>query len=196
MTMTKFAMLLSLAAAVLLAIPLSAAADWRLDKDKDGVKVWSRAVSGSEYREYKVELTIDASADQVWAALSSFGPPLAPRVDAQKVVNRSGNNLVVYQREDCSPLKDREYTMRVTLSPSSRSLEANVATDLAPSTDGLIRVTVHRHSWTVTSGSSGAVATMVMHHDPVDVADTLYHHGVIGNMFDLRAHIESVAKTK
>lgn len=194
--MSKIALLLSIALVVLLALPGAAAADWSLDKDKDGVKVYSRAVSGSEYREYKVEMIIDASVEQVYAALSSFGAPLPPRVAAQKVVSRSGNSLVVYQREDCSPLKDREYTMRVTLSPSSHSLEANVATDLAPSTDGLVVVTVHRHTWSVSSDSSGTVATMVMHHDPVDVPDSLYHHGVIGNMLDLKAHIESAAKTK
>ena len=194
--MSRTALLLSFVAALVLSFPLSAAADWSLDKDKDGVKVWSRAVSGSEYREYKVEMTLDATVDQVWAALASFSAPFPPRVAAQKVVSRSGNDLVVYQREDCSPLKDREYTMRVSLSPSSHSLEASVATDLAPSTDGLIRVTVHQHSWSVQSADSGTIATMVMHHDPMGVSDTLYHHGVLGNMIDLRAHIESVAKSK
>ncbi len=194
--MSKIALLLSLVAAVALAVPLAAAADWRLDKEKDGVEVYSRAVSGSDYREYKVVMIIDASVDQVYAALSSFGAPFPPRVAAQKVVSRSGNDLVVYQREDCSPLKDREYTMRVTLSPSTHSLEANVATELAPSTDGLVRVTVHRHTWSVSAGGSGAVATMVMHHDPVDVSSTLYHPGVLGNMIDLRAHIERAAKSK
>jgi len=194
--MTRTALVLSFVAAILLAIPLSAAADWRVDKDKDGVKVWSRAVSGSEYREYKVEMTIDASVDQVWAVLSAFGAPLPPRVAAQKVVSRSGNSLVVYQREDCSPLKDREYTMRVTLNPSSRSLTAEVATDLAPSTDGLLRVSVHRHSWTVTSSDGGTVATMVLHHDPVDVPESLYHRGVLGNMTDLRTHLEFIAESK
>lgn len=194
--MMKLGIALCVLTAVSLAIPLSAAADWRLDKEKDGVEVYSRAVAGSDYREYKVVMIIDASVDQVYAALSSFGAPLPPRVAAQKVVSRSGNDLVVYQREDCSPLKDREYTMRVTLSPSSHSLEANVATDLAPSTDGLIRVTVHRHTWSVSAGANGAVATMVMHHDPVDISSTLYHPGVTGNMSDLRAHLERVAKTK
>lgn len=193
--MSKTVLLLC-AAAVLWTVPLSAAADWRLDKEKDGVEVYSRAVSGSDYREYKVVMTLDASVDQVYAALVSYGAPLPPRVAAQKVVSRSGNDLVVYQRDDCSPLKDREYTLRITLSPSSHSLEANVATELAPSTDGLVRVTVHRHTWSVSAGSSGAVATMVMHHDPADVSATLYHPGVLGNMVDLRAYLERVAKSK
>jgi len=187
--------LLAFALAWSIALP-SLAGDWTLDKDKDGVTVWSRTVAGSDYREYKVQLKIDATPDQVWAVLSDFGGALPPRVAAQKVVSRSGNSLVVYQREDCSPLKDREYVMRVSLQPDSRALSAEVATDLAPSTDGLIRVTTHRHTWTVKADGSGSVATMVMHHDPVDVMDSLYHRGVLGNMTDLRAHIQRQAQSR
>lgn len=181
--------------AALVTVP-ALAADWSLDKDKDGVTVWSRAVAGSDYREYKVQLKVSATPDQVWAALIDFGGSLPPRVAAQKVVSRTGNSLVVYQREDCSPLKDREYVMRVTLQPDSRSLSAEVATDLAPSTEDLIRVPAHRHTWTVTADGEDAVATMVMHHDPVGVMDSLYHRGVIGNMSDLRDHIQRQAQSK
>lgn len=181
--------------ALVVALP-AWAGDWILDKDKDGVTVWSRAVSGSEYREYKVQLTIAATPDQVWAALSDFGGALPPRVAAQKVVSRAGNSLVLYQREDCSPLKDREYVMRVSLQPDARSLTAEVATDLAPSTEGLVRVPAHRHSWSVSAEGTGSIATMIMHHDPVGVMDSLYHRGVLGNMSDLRDHLQRQAQSK
>jgi len=192
---TLLALFAGLSLGAMLGFP-AAASDWTMDKDKDGVTVWSRAVSGSEYREYKVQLKIAASPTQVWAALSDFGGALPPRVAAQKVVSRSGNSLVVYQREDCSPLKDREYVMRVTLQPDSHSLSAEVATDLAPNTEGLIRVTTHSHTWTVAADGDGSVATMIMHHDPVDVMDSLYHRGVLGNMTDLRDHIQRQAQSK
>jgi len=188
---------LVLVATALTMLPLPAAAgDWREDRNKDGVAVYSRTVSGSDYREYRVVLDIDASADAVWAELSDFGGSLPPRVAAQKVVSGSGESLIVYQRDDCSPLKDREYTLRVRLYPDKRILEAQVDTGLAPSSDGLVRVPVHRHTWTVTGQGAGCQATMVMHHDPVDIAEALYHRGVLGNMVDLRDHLQRQASSR
>lgn len=53
------------------ALPLQAD-DWRLDKDEDGIKVYTRAVQNSAIREIKAELTIETSLDSIMAVFDDI----------------------------------------------------------------------------------------------------------------------------
>ncbi len=48
------------------------AAVWRLDKDENGIKIYTRAVQGSPIREIKGEVMIDASLDSIMAVFNDL----------------------------------------------------------------------------------------------------------------------------
>lgn len=45
------------------------AAEWRLEKDDDGIQVFTRAVEGSDYRAFRGETLINAELNQLMAVL-------------------------------------------------------------------------------------------------------------------------------
>jgi hypothetical protein len=102
-------------------LPLMAAADWELEKDKDGIRVSTQAVATSEIRRFKVEMTLPVALDRVLAVFDDF-----KRYPEWKFkVNRSGvlaqpDASSWYHYQDLSmpfPLDDRMFVMRSRLLP-------------------------------------------------------------------------------
>ena len=58
----------ALVAMLLLSFSLSAG-EWELEKDKDGIQVYTRAVDGSDYKAFRGEAIINAELNQVMALL-------------------------------------------------------------------------------------------------------------------------------
>ena len=54
---------------------------WRLDKDENGIKIYTRAVQGSAIREIKGELVLDCSLDSIMAVFDDI--PAFPRWNHQ-----------------------------------------------------------------------------------------------------------------
>lgn len=148
----------------------AAADDWRHEKGDDGNRVSSRAVEGSSVREYRVEMQLDVSPDALWAVLTDWGGVLAqhPQVIEQSVVWRGENEVVVYEVDDCSPIKPRDfaYRIRVGRDGDARTLHNELANDLAPEPrEGIVRVPLYRTSWTVRPSGEGAEAIYTVQYD-------------------------------
>jgi hypothetical protein len=188
----------SLPLAMGLTVP-AGAADWELERQREGVTVHSRPVVDSDYREYRTEFHLAADADVVWAMITDFENLPLPRIDEMKVLGRSGNQVLLYQREDCSPFRSRDYAVRLRLSDAGdeRRVIGELDEGSAPATvEDVIRVTAHRRSWTVAPDGTGSVATFTFHHDPAGLPPRLYHLGVLGNMVDLRARLTEAASRR
>ncbi|WP_172649491.1 START domain-containing protein [Thiolapillus brandeum] len=106
-------------------LPLMAAADWDLEKDKDGIRVYTQAVKTSAIRRFKVEMTLPVTLDRVLAVFDDF-----KRYPEWKFkVNRSGvlaqpDESSWYHYQDLSmpfPLEDRMFVMRSRLLPQGRN---------------------------------------------------------------------------
>lgn len=191
---------LVLALLVLAIVPV-AAAQWTEERDRErkGFTVWSRPVEGSTYREYMVELHVDASADAVWAVLTDFDREFMPRVEERRVLSRDPGEVVVYQRDDCDPYSPRDYALRFQVARSAEPYEltAELAPESAPAAAGeTVRVTRHHHRWTVRADGDGAVAVLIVHHDPVGLPEKLYHKGFLGSMKSLRKALQGAAEAR
>ena len=182
--------------AVLSAALPALAADWELERQRDGVTVRSRPVTGSDYREYRTEFHLDAPADTVWAMITDFENLPLPRIDEMRVLERAGDRVLLYQREDCSPFRARDYAVRLHLETAGEERrvggELDAAAAPAPVED-VIRVDAHRRTWTVVPDGDGCVATFTFHHDPAGLPPRLYHLGVLGNMIDMYGRLREVA---
>ncbi len=175
-----------------------AAAEWEEERERErkGFTIWSRPVSGSTYREYMVELHVEAPADRVWAVLTDWEDETMPRVEERRVLSEGADGVVVYQRDDCDPYPPRDYALRLQVSRAVEpyELRAELAPEAAPPVDEeTVRVTRHSHRWTVRADGDASVAVLIVHHDPVGLPGKLYHKGFLGSMKSLRKALERAA---
>ena len=190
-----------LVALTALAVVPAAAAQWEEERDRErkGFTVWSRPVEGSTYREYMVELHVDAPAEAVWEVLTDFEQEVMPRLEERRVLVENSGEVVVYQRDDCDPYPPRDYALRFQVARATEPYEltAELAPDAAPEVFGeTVRVTRHHHKWTVRADGDGAVAVLIVHHDPQGIPEKLYHKGFLGSMKSLRKALQRAAEDR
>ncbi len=196
----RFLGALIVAIGVLAVVPV-AAAQWEEERDRErkGFTIWSRPVEGSSYREYMVELHVDASAEAVWEVLTDFEHEVMPRLEERRVLVQSAAGVVVYQRDDCDPYPPRDYALRFQVERAAEPYEltAELAPDAAPAVLGeTVRVTSHHHKWTVRADGDGSVAVLIVHHDPEGIPVKLYHKGFLGSMKSLRKALQKAAENR
>lgn len=128
------------------------AEDWRLDSEKDNVAIYSRTRSGSSLKEFRAIGIIDAPTDLVFAVIddaesySSFMPYTAEA----RVLKRTHNSLVGYQRLKFPLISDRDYTLLVKhqRDGSVHRIRWQPANDLGPAPKaGVLRVNVCEGGW-------------------------------------------------
>jgi len=196
------ARLLTIAMIAILAVPAVAGAkrrsteEWTHEKGAVGNAVFSRRVEGARIREYKIEMTLEASVEEVYALLTDWGSdPYMPRVLEQRVLSGGGNDVVIYERDDCSPLAERDYAVRIRTSQDGETykVRSELANDLAPDApEGVVRVPDHYREWELTPDGDGSSLTMYMFYDPGGkVPDKLYNTGAPGEMIKIKPSIEA-----
>jgi hypothetical protein len=179
----------------------AAAAQWQEEAGEDGNRVYSREVEGSRLREYKVVLTIDAPVDQVWALLTDWdGPPYMPRVIERRVLQESVSEAIIYQKDDCSPIKPRDYAVRVRASTNGSTyvLVSELANEYAPEpADGVVRVTSHTRDWTLRADGDHTEMEIVIYYDPGGkIPDKLYTMGMPENLLTIRDAIQTAVASR
>lgn len=94
-------------AVLLLGAASVAAADWRLERDRDGIRVYSREYPGSRVRQFRGETVIDSSPASVLAAMESVSTCrrwLYRCVEAREIERVDFNERYLYQVNSVHPL--------------------------------------------------------------------------------------------
>lgn len=90
--------------------------DWSLEKDKDGISIYSRAVDYSDFKEFRAEVTLNASIDTVIAIFqdpNSFTRWVHQCSSAEVIQQESFLDIYVYQVSDMPLLvSDRDIVIR------------------------------------------------------------------------------------
>jgi hypothetical protein len=90
----------------------SYANNWRLDKDDNGIKIYTRAIQGSDIREVKSEILIDATLDNVLAVfddISSYPHWHHKNTKANLLIKRGASERYHYQNFTMPfPVSDRD----------------------------------------------------------------------------------------
>ena len=151
-------------------------AEWELQRDRDGIQVYTRAVEGSPYdavRSTTVVQNVRLSA--LVAVIEDFEacPDWADRCAESYLVERISNNqALVYTHNDMPfPVKDRDVLARIVWHQDPDSFEVlmdSVATsDLMDEVRGRLRLTEAVATWRFTPVTSGTVEiTSEAHIDP------------------------------
>lgn len=173
--MSRLSLLL---AGLLLAIAVSsvpAQESWTLEKDDDGIQVYTRAVEGETIREIRAVTRIPARLSAVVAVLDDVAaaPQLTDVVRESSILQRqSATRSQVYQVLKMPwPLDDRDLVNQREIHQDSVTLAVTISNiaipEAAPTKDGRVRIRKSRQQWLLTPERNGeVVAEMLALTDP------------------------------
>ncbi|WP_165797569.1 START domain-containing protein [Solimonas fluminis] len=152
---------------LLLAVPFAQAADegWRLDKEQDGIQVYTRAVEGQKIREIRGVVGIKARLSAVVAVLNDVPatPELSDAIgEAQVLQRQSAARYQIYQLLKMPwPLDNRDIVSQREIRQDAQTLAVTIADaatpDAIPPKSGIVRIQKSRQQWTLTPQADGSV---------------------------------------
>lgn len=92
---------------------------WELEKNKDGIKVYTRTVDGSDFKEYKASCKVEANYEEVLKVILRVTDYInwLPDCKESRILERKEKEMVVYQLIDCPwPTLDRDAVVKMKLS--------------------------------------------------------------------------------
>ena len=149
--------------------------DWKYAKSVDGVVAYTRAVPSSPFKEYKVEVEIEARLSQVVAVLMNVRelPQWVDRCAEANILKEISATESIARTITASPfpLKNREAIAhgKLTQDPATKivTLTSTGRPDFAPLNSKFERVRELRGKWVLTPKPNGKVhVQMIGHTDP------------------------------
>lgn len=154
--------------------PARAEADWRLERENDGISVWTRAVEGSNHRAVRARMVVDTPIMELVALIrdTQACPEWAEFCAASHVHESvSEAEAYIYTLNDMPwPVTDRDALSHVlwTADASTGAVRMDaVATGgrLEPK-PGAVRLTEASTSWSFTPTEGGVLVESEAHVDP------------------------------
>lgn len=152
----------------------SFSAEWELEKNKDGIKVYTRDVSGSDIKEYKAYATVHSDRITIARVLTRVGDfqNWMPNVETSRMVKQlSSTSLVCHYTVDMPwPIDNRDVVLNLSLETDNDKgisivhLEENLS-DYAE-VPGYIRMKRARGYWKLTSNGDYTDVIYQFHADP------------------------------
>ncbi|NBO38721.1 hypothetical protein EBU99_09070 [bacterium] len=133
------------------------AAEWDLDVDSDGIKVWTRHKEGSRFKEAKGEVVVDGAPQKAFSVIVSAETCrewVYRCVDSYVISRPRPQDGIVYMRTNSFwPISDRDAVFLAETSQDEKSqiLKANMIqkNDVIPAVEGVVRITAMVGSWEV-----------------------------------------------
>ena len=156
--------------------PAKAGEGWTEVMKKPGLEIYSRDKKDSHVKEYKATGDIVAPAWVVKNVIDDVEtyPKFMPYVTESKVLSRTANWLVTYQRFSTPLVKDRDYVLRIINesrpAPGGGTVYCNkwkAGIDAGPpETPGVVRVKVNEGYWLMEPSGEKTRATYMIFIDP------------------------------
>ncbi len=134
---------------ILLTTSTFAQENWKLEKDKNGIKVWNRKVAGTAIKEFKVSTIINTSTEKMLAFLKNTAKydQWMYKVDegSVKVLKRvSDNDYYTYMTISAPFIKTRETITHMTFNSQDAKgailINLDAAPNLLPLNDKYVRI--------------------------------------------------------
>ena len=169
MTLPRSVFLAILALSALSSVPAIA---WDEVTDDDGVKVYRRAKSGSDVKEFKATGIVAAHVDTVMAAISDVEkyPRILPPTQAVKALSSAGKVAKFHFVINPPVISRRDYCATIT----SARIGSGYRVDWkqfdadCPATDGVVRMVSNVGTWQLSPGTepNTTVVNYQVHADP------------------------------
>ncbi len=137
---------------------------WKLQKNKDGIKVFTRAISGSSLNELKAEVLIHASLNSVMALLRDV-PGFKDWVYHCKEAHelkKNGNEVFYYQYTSVPfPVSDRDLIIRSSWhqDPITKAIyiSGEGHPEFVPKKSGVVRIEKFKSRWSLIPKGNGDI---------------------------------------
>lgn len=139
------------------------AEEWKLAKDEDGIKVYTRSVEGSKYKAYRGVVTIKATPERIEQLQEDTASSCKwlYRCQQLKVLKQQGQDTWTYMRIEMPwPVTARDVVLHITTEQAGnggfvRHLKGEPT--YTPPADGYVRVSSFDGKWQVLPKAPGSV---------------------------------------
>ena len=178
----------------------AAEVSWRLDREQDGIVVYTRPVEGSGIREFKGSALVAASVDSIRALLrdANHFKDWFPNTIESRLLDREGNVAYQYSVLDLPwPVSDRDNVFRSETETDSAtgriSIRVTAAPDYHPEQPERVRVRRALGQWLLEPVSPAETqVTFTMHLEPGGgVPQWLINTQVVETPFDALTNLRA-----
>jgi len=148
---------------------------WELKKDRDGVRIYTRKVTGSVFHECRGETTVDAPLPALVAVYQDVAayPEWMPNLGEARLLDALGDTLHVQYIVNPAPWpvadRDAVYVFRYRRNPETGgvAIDMESSPDFLPAFDGNVRIERALGSYRFTPREDGTVDVLFrMHVEP------------------------------
>ncbi|ACS86495.1 START domain-containing protein [Musicola paradisiaca] len=146
--------------------------DWSLAKDADGIKVYVRNVDGSPLREFRGEVQINASPDDVVKVLRNADAyrQWMPDVAVSTLLKATATEQFHYLDNKAPwPVSNRDGIYHFTYAKSGDgavTVRVEAVPDYLPLREGKVRIPQAKGQWMLVPDAAGVKVTYQMHASP------------------------------
>lgn len=182
-----------------------AQSNWKLEKDKDGIKVWTRKQANSNLKEYKGAVVLNVSMDRLITFFKNFNSYEKWMYKADegsfKLLKKIDDNEFYIRLTMSAPLiKTRESVTHFKINPqdSKGNVYINLETtpDFIPKNDNYVRIPKMSGYWKFVQLGNGNIE--VTHQATVaaggSLPDVMANLGAVDAPFGMLSSIKSMLK--
>ncbi len=177
----------------------SAATDWKLKRNEEGIKVYTANTEGSNFKSVKVECTINTRLSQLIAFLMDVDAQpgwVYGSKSARLVRKTSAMDITFYSEVDVPwPCTNRDYVAHITVNqpaPNVVTIDSHSEPDLVPQEAGKIRVRKSAAHWEITALNAQQVSIVyTVEFDPAGTVPAW-----LINMFVTKGPFQSFQKLR
>jgi hypothetical protein len=177
------------------------AADWALQKQAEGIDVYTRPVAGSEIKEFKGEGIVGVEADAIVALLRDGGrfKDWFPNTSESKLLRR--DEQISYQYSVMQtpwPISDRDNVFRSVTQRDDATGRVHISVSAAPNEhpiqSGRHRVTKAKGSWDLSPDGPGRTrVTFIMHLEPGGgLPDWMVNARIVATPFEALVNLRKI----
>ncbi|KDP89005.1 START domain-containing protein [Cupriavidus basilensis] len=202
MSTKRFAFSIALLAGLALAQPSFAQDNWSLAKDAEGIKVYLRNVEGSPLREFRGEVQLNNTPEQVAGVLRDADAfrKWMPDVAASELLKATDTEQFHYLDNKAPwPVSNRDGVYRFSYSRAGDgaiTIRVEAVPRYLPPRDGKVRVPQANGQWKLVPNAEGVSVTYQMHASPGGaIPDWLANQTVVdtpfGTLKALRSYLQA-----
>ncbi len=174
---------------------------WELQKNENGIKVFTRDKEGSPLKEYKASVIIKASMEEILTVIKDVPGYVNwqnPCKEAKVVESISENEFISYTLNEAPwPISDRDCVVRSTFFYDSdeavRMTLVAISEGLVGQVDGVVRITNMTGQWWFTQKPDGIEVIMQIHADPAgSIPKWLANSSVVDSPFKTLTNLKEM----
>ncbi len=147
---------------------------WKLRKDRNGVKVFTRDYPNSKFKEYKAQMVVENTTLDIVKEIILDADKLKDwnyKTSKSRLIEKiDENTYVLYLYNDMPwPVLNRDHVSVVKVTyPSNRSVLIDIRPDnsVLPETDGVVRIMDFKGFWLLEETEEGIAITHQLFGDP------------------------------